>query len=97
MWKLRGKEEAAEFWDREFGHLRKDAGSPEGERPPPPRREQGGREFVATLKSRGMQSPVFAAAAAAAMSRPSPSPEEARMRPTVESASGAAGSGLQGL
>ena len=80
LWKLRSKEEAQEFWEEEFGHLKsKNGPSSASQQQQEQKNEQRPRSFVA---SRDGQSPTFTAALAA-MSGTTPMPDEARLRPSM--------------
>jgi len=82
LWKLRSKEEAQEFWEEEFGHLKsKNGPSSASQQQQEQKNEQRPRSFVASGDG---QSPTFAAAVAA-MSGTAPMPDEARLRPSMSS------------
>ena len=80
LWTLRTKEEAQEFWEQEFGHLRREQeASAAGQPPPKTEREQRPRSFVAS----GDVPTSAAAITAAVRAYRVPKPEEARLQPGV--------------
>ncbi|CAL5227549.1 g10540 [Coccomyxa viridis] len=80
LWRLRSKEEAQQFWEEEFGHLRsKDSASSAGQQKQERAQEKRPRSFVAS----GDTHCPAVAAAAAAMSGAAPVPDQARLRPSV--------------
>ena len=80
LWTLRTKEEAQEFWEQEFGHLRREQdASAAGQPPRKADRDQRPRSFVASGDA-----PTSAAAITAAVrAYRVPKPEEARLQPSV--------------
>ena len=80
LWRLRSKEEAQQFWEEEFGHLRsKDSASSAGQQKQERAQEQRPRSFVAS----GDPHCPAVAAATAAMSGAAPVPDQARLRPSI--------------
>lgn len=80
LWTLRTKEEAEEFWEDEFGHLKRDnSASAANQQKQQKAQEHRPRSFVASGESR------FPAVtlAAAAMACAAPKPDQARLRPSV--------------
>ena len=80
LWTLRTKEEAQEFWEQEFGHLRREQqASAAGQPPQKTDQEQRPRSFVAS----GDVPTSAAAITAAVRAYRVPKPEEARLQPGV--------------
>ena len=80
LWTLRTKEEAQEFWEQEFGHLRREQdASAAGQPSPKTDQEQRPRSFVAS----GDVPTSAAAITAAVRAYRVPKPEEARLQPGV--------------
>lgn len=80
LWTLRTKEEAQDFWEQEFGHLRREQeASAAGQPPQKTDQEQRPRSFVAS----GDVPTSVAAITAAVRAYRVPKPEEARLQPGV--------------
>jgi hypothetical protein len=85
LWRLRSRQEAEEFWEREFGHL-KGEGATQAQQQQQQQQEAhhvGGQHhsFVASLKQQ--PSPALVAATAALLKAPAPSVEQGQIRPTT--------------
>lgn len=82
LWTLRTKEEAQQFWEDEFGHLktRNGASSAGQQNQKEKKQEQRVRSFVASGDS---QPQAEAAGAATAVSGTAPTPDQARLRPST--------------
>ncbi len=80
LWQLRSKEEAQQFWEEEFGHLRGQDSASSASQPKQERgQEQRPRSFVAS----GDGHCPAVAAAAAALTGTAPVPDQARLRPSI--------------
>ncbi len=80
LWTLRTKEEAQQFWEDEFGHLKsRNGASSAGQQRQKEKQEHRVRSFVASGDS---QPQAEAAEAATVVSSTVPTPDQARLRPS---------------